>query len=181
VALAQAGWTVATIEYRRVPGRPSLTVEDVALSLKVLPRKLAHPDQRVLAMGHSAGGHLTLWAASMRTLPELHGALALAPVADLQLAHRLNLDQGAALAFLGDEPTRHADLDPTRMPSPAIEVTLVHGDADQIVPLSASESYLAAHARARLVRLDGSGHFALIDPESEVWPTVVRELERLAD
>ena len=180
LALAQAGWTVAAIEYRRVPGRPGLMVDDVALSLQVLRRRIAQQDKRVLAMGHSAGGHLTLWAASTRPIPELHGALALAPVADLQLAHALKLGEGATLAFLGEEPARHAALDPTRMPGPAIGVTLIHGDADEVVPVSLSESYVAAHQRARLVKLRGAGHFAVIDPQTGAWPEVVRELERLA-
>src|SRR5437762_2065396 len=82
---------------------------------------------RVLVMGHSSGGHLTLWAASQRPIPELHGALALGAVADLQLAHELKLGEGAALAFLGEEPDRRADLDPKQMSHAAIAVTLVHG------------------------------------------------------
>jgi acetyl esterase/lipase len=181
VALAQAGWTVAAVEYRRVPQHPDLTVDDIALSLRSLPGKLAPHDGRVLVMGHSAGGHLALWAASKRPIPELHGALALSPAADLQLAHELNLDQGAALAFLGEDPNRRADLDPKRMPSPAIGVTIVHGDADEVVPASLSRSYVAARPRTRLVNLRGAGHFAVIDPQSDVWPIVVAELLRLAD
>jgi pimeloyl-ACP methyl ester carboxylesterase len=110
----------------------------------------------------------------------MHGALALGAAADLQLAHELNLGDGAALAFLGEEPNRRADLDPKRMPSPAIGVTIVHGDADEVVPISVSESYVATHPRARLVKLHGAGHFALIDPQTGAWPTVVAELERLA-
>lgn len=181
MALARAGWTVAAVEYRRVPHHPDLAVDDVALSLRTLPGKLAPHDGRVLVMGHSAGGHLTLWAAAMRPGPELHGALALSPAADLQLARELDLGEGAVLSFLGEEPDRRADLDPKRMPSPAVQTTIVHGDADEVVPLSVSRSYVAAHPRTRLVDPRGAGHFAVIDPESEVWPIVVGELERLAD
>ena len=178
VALAREGWTVAAIEYRSIPRHPDLTADDVALSLDALPGKVARHDGRVLVMGHSAGGHLALWAASTR--PGVCGALALAPVADLRLAHALNLGEGAAPAFLGEDPDRRADLDPKRMPSPAIAVTIVHGDADEIVPLSVSESYVTAHPRARLARLRDVGHFAVIDPVSDAWPTVLAELQRLA-
>jgi acetyl esterase/lipase len=178
--LARAGWTVAAIEYRRVPHQPDLTVDDVALSLTVLPGKLAQHDGRVLVMGHSAGGHLALWAASRRPIRELHGVLALAPAADLQLAHDLRLGEGAALAFLGVDPAKRADLDPKKMRSPAVPVTIVQGDADEIVPASVAESYLAAHPGARIVRLRDTGHFAPIDPQSDAWPAVVRELESLA-
>lgn len=179
-ALAEAGWTVAAVEYRRVPQRPNLTADDIALSLKTLPAKVSGHDGRVLVAGHSAGGHLSLWAASKRPIPQLHGALALGAVADLQLAHELNLDDGAALAFLGEKPKERPDLDPKRMPSPSIATTLVHGDADEVVPLSLSESYVAAHPQVRLVRVRGAGHFAVIDPLSDAWPIVVGELERLA-
>jgi len=180
-ALAACGFTVAAIEYRRVPGQPGLAVEDIALALSVLPGMLRRHDGRVLAMGHSAGGHLALWAASRRPVPALRGALALAPVADLGLAHDLELGEGAALAFLGEEPAGRPDLDPKRMPSPAIGVTLVHGDEDEVVPISLSQSYLEAHPRARLQKVREAGHFAVIDPLSEAWPTVVSELERLAE
>jgi acetyl esterase/lipase len=179
-ALASAGWTVAAVEYRRTPGDPDLTVHDIALSLKTLPAKVARHDGRVLMIGHSAGGHLALWAASKRPIPELHGALALAPAADLQLAQRLNLGEGATLAFLGVEPNQRADLDPKQLPSPAIGVTIVHGADDDVVPFSVSESYVAAHPRARLVNLPDAGHFAPIDPDTAAWATVVSELECLA-
>ena len=179
-ALAKAGWTVAAIEYRRVPGKPDLTSGDVALALQALPGAVSRHDGRVLAIGHSAGGHLALWAASARPSPQLEGALALAPAADLRLSRDLDLGDGAARAFLGEDPERRADLDPARLPSPEIEVAIVHGDADEIVPVSVSESYLTAHPRARLRRLPGVGHFALIDPETEAFGVVLGELERLA-
>jgi acetyl esterase/lipase len=179
-ALAQAGWTVAAVEYRRAPRHPDHTVDDIALSLHTLPGRVSQHDGRVVVVGHSAGGHLALWAASRRPIPQLHGALALAPVADLRLAHELDLGDGATLAFLGEEANQRADLDPKRMPTPAIGTTIVHGDADEVVPPSLSDSYTAAHPRVRLVKVRRTGHFAVIDPLSDAWPVVVAELERLA-
>jgi acetyl esterase/lipase len=179
-ALARGGWTVAAVEYRRVPRHPDEVTDDVALALTTLPAKIPLHDGRVIVMGHSAGGHLALWAASRRPIPQLHAALALAPVADLQLAHALNLGDGATLAFLGEEPARRPELDPARMPPPAIGTTIVHGEADEVVPVAVSESYAAVHLEVRLVKLRAAGHFAMIDPLSEAWPVVARELERLA-
>jgi acetyl esterase/lipase len=179
MALAAGGWTVANVEYRRVPHHPNITVGDVTAALQALPGKVGRHNGRMIAIGHSAGGHLALWAAARRPSAQLHGALALAPAADLQLAHDLNLGDGAAFAFLGEAPAARTDLDPKRMPPPEIGATIIHGDADDIVPLAVGESYVATHSRARLVRLAGVGHFAVIDPLSAVWPTVVAELERL--
>lgn len=179
VALASAGWTVAAIEYRRIPGQPDVTVEDVRNALVELPHRIAKHDGRALVVGHSAGGHLTLWAASVRPTETLIGALALGPAADLQLAHERNLGDGAAMAFLGSDPQARADLDPRRMPSPQIKTTIVHGLQDEIVPIALAESYVAAHSQVRLLRLRDAGHFAVIDPRSHEWPAVRRELESL--
>ena len=180
VALAEAGWTVAAIEYRRVPQHPNLTIEDVTLAIRELPEKVSSHDGRVLLMGHSAGGHLVLWAAAQRLTDRVHGVVALAPAADLQLAHDLNLGDGATLAFLGEAPKNRVDLDPKRMPAPQVGVTIVHGEEDDIVPLTVAESYVATHPKTKFVKVPGAGHFAVIDPLSGAWPAVVAELETAA-
>jgi acetyl esterase/lipase len=179
-ALAAEGWTVANVEYRRIPHHPNYMVSDIEQALRTVPEKISRHDGRVLIAGHSAGGHLTLWAASKRPTPRLHGALALAPAADLRLASSLNLSNGAAFAFVGEDPAKRPDLDPKRMSSPAIATTIVHGDSDETVPISLAESYVETHQKVRLLKLRGAGHFAVIDPLSDVWPIVTGELERLA-
>jgi dipeptidyl aminopeptidase/acylaminoacyl peptidase len=61
------------------------------------------------------------------------------------------------------------------LPTGARQV-LVHGTADDIVPVSQSEAFVEKAEKLgdqpTLVKLDGIGHFELIDPESEAWPTV---------
>src|SRR5262245_46383614 len=52
-ALAAAGWTVAAIGYRRIPGEPDASVDDVRLALERLPARVPHHDGRVIAIGHS--------------------------------------------------------------------------------------------------------------------------------
>ena len=178
-AIAAAGWTVASVEYRRVPGEPDQTLQDVSDALAKLPGKIARHSGNVLLVGHSAGGHLVLWLSAVRSMPQLVGTLALAPAADLQLAHELNLGDGAAQAFLGADPKTRPDADPRQLPSPKIPVTIVHGDRDVVVRLSVAESYAAAHPAVRLVRLIGVGHFAPIDPLSSIWPAILEELRRL--
>ena len=179
-ALSAAGWTVASVEYRRVPGQPDKTLQDVSDALARLPEKITPHNGNVVLVGHSAGGHLVLWLSVARRTPELVGTLAIAPAADLRLAHELNLGDGAAQAFLGADPNTRPDVDPRLLPSPQMPVTIVHGDRDVVVRLSVAESYSAAHPSVRMVRLIGVGHFAPIDPLSAVWPTILEELNGLS-
>jgi len=174
-ALADEGFTVAAPEYRRVPGDPDATVEDVAASLAVLPAQLAgRHDGRVVVLGHSAGGHLALWAAVAAPAPGLALTVALGAVGDLVLADRDDLGAGAVRAFLGCPAVERPDLDPAQLPPPATPVTLVHGLEDEIVPVGQARAYADATPGAEVVELYDAGHFAVIDPWSDSWTAVVR-------
>jgi acetyl esterase/lipase len=179
-ALAAAGWTTVAPEYRRVPGRPDLAVDDVGAAVRAIGRLPGLAGRRIVLAGHSAGGHLALHAAA--TLPSPHapvGVLALAPVADLRLAQELRLDGDAVPAFLGQDAAERPDLDPAVLAAPGGAVRLVHGSGDGIVPVAVSESYVRQHPEAVLTRPTG-GHFALIDPLSAAWPAVAAALADLA-
>jgi acetyl esterase/lipase len=178
-ALANAGWTTASMEYRRIPGNPDATLADLLLGFAKTPRLIERHNGRVIAMGHSAGGHLALWLAAQPTIT-LTGVLALAPVADLQFAYDKELGAGAAQAFLGVEAAARKDLDPCSLPDAKCAVTIVHGDRDAPVPIAASERYVARHSGTRLVRVSQCGHFGVIDPLHAAWPRVIEELESLS-
>lgn len=178
-ALAALGWTVATVEYRRIPGDPDASLQDVASALGKLPGMIAGHNGRVVFVGNSAGGHLALWAAAQSWATVLQGVLALAPIADLGLAQQRDLGQGAVTAFLGATAAERPDADPLQLAAPAARIVIAHGTNDAVVPLEISASYLAAFPRTRLVQLQGSGHFSLIDPLSGAWPAVVEELQQL--
>lgn len=178
-ALAAAGWTTATPEYRRVPGHPDRAVDDVAAAVRAIAGEPGLAGRPSVLVGHSAGGHLALQAAATLRLPYRPvGVLALAPVADLALAQELRLDGDAVTAFLGDDAAARPDLDPARLPAPAVPVRILHGTADGIVPLRVSESYRERHPGA-VVTTVGCGHFALIDPRSRAWPAVLEALHDL--
>ncbi|GAA0245220.1 alpha/beta hydrolase [Cryptosporangium japonicum] len=188
-ALADAGYAVLLAEYRRV-GQPGGgypgTLEDVATLIDTLPGALV-PDRPLILAGHSAGGHLALWAAARPSLPAgapgaapatvpIAGVVALAPVADLRVGAELGLGDGAIEAFLGGSPAsvpeRYAIADPTGLPAPAVPVTIVHGEADDVVPPAVSRNY-AADGRAALTLIPGADHFGVITPGSSDWPHVV--------
>ncbi|MQA95901.1 MAG: alpha/beta hydrolase fold domain-containing protein [Streptosporangiales bacterium] len=208
--IAALGHVVICPEYRRTGGGGGwpATFTDVAAAVDALPGLLhgvlcgrASTD-RVILMGHSAGGHLAVWATQRRRLPAgapgaLHaavavpghrpgpgalrmaGVVALAPVIDLADAYRRGLDDDATGALLGggpqDVPGRYAVTDPAALGTPRVRTVIVHGDRDGRVPLDMSRTYAAATGTP-LVVAPGADHFALIDPLSAAWPYVLTAL-----
>jgi acetyl esterase/lipase len=178
-ALADLGWLVATPEYRRVGdggGWPT-TGDDVHLAVSRLPSLLAGLDLPLGPMsvaGHSAGGHLALWLATTR-LP-IEQVVALAPVCDLRAAIRLRLGDDATQALLDGADPGPADPMTLFGVRPEAQVSLVHGDQDEDVPVSLSRGFVQAHPWVGLHELSGVGHMELIDPGSSAWPTVVEAL-----
>lgn len=170
----RGGRTVVAMEFRRIPGDPDTTVDDVRAGLEAVNR-LSGDGRDMVLLGHSAGGHLALWAAS-QAYAGIRGVIALAPVADLRLARDLRLGDDAVADFLGgDRP----DLDPMQLSPARVPITIVHGTADEVVPIAVSYSYTELHPGARLVALEGVGHFPLIDPEQEAFGVVVAQMESM--
>jgi acetyl esterase/lipase len=198
--LTGRGWAVWNLEYRRLGlrsrgGWPA-TFEDVAVGIDHLG-KLDEPLDlaRVFGIGHSAGGQLALWAAARRGLParapgadpsvRLAGAVAQAGVVDLREAARLRLSRGAAEKLLAGPPTkwpgRYDLASPLERLPLGLPQLLVHGDADDVVPIGIARGYADRAAYAgdpcELVELAGCGHDEHLDPGSWAWAAVVRWLE----
>ncbi|HXN38734.1 MAG TPA: alpha/beta fold hydrolase [Solirubrobacteraceae bacterium] len=199
--LLARGWATWNVEYRRVGnggGWPE-TFLDVAGAIDHLPQLDAALDlDRVSLLGHSAGGHLALWAASRERLApgapgrlegqprvRLRAVISQAGVCDLSASAR-RVPGGAAAALMGggpdDLPERYDAADPMRLLPPSAPVLLVHGTADQTVSVDYSRSYAQA-ARAsgdevELVEIAGEAgsHRAHIDPRGEAWAAVTRRL-----
>jgi 3-dehydroquinate dehydratase II len=163
--LARRGHTTWNIEYRRLGGGGGWpgSGHDVLMALDAIPQLGLSPD-RVTVVGHSAGAQLLMWAASRGAVePSLH--IALAPVLDLAAIAgsgevgssecRLLLDQGA----------------PEVMRPDGVETVLVHGDGDQIVPVSQSVEISSRHELEHH-RTD-CDHFSLLDPTGPEWTWVV--------
>ncbi|MFI6833366.1 alpha/beta hydrolase family protein [Kribbella sp. NPDC050241] len=175
-AISDLGWPVVSLEYRREPGDPDASTSDVRAAIESLP-DLVDVHAGYVLVGHSAGGQLALWAASTLNPVRLRGLVALAPVADLVMADRLGLDKGAVQDFIGDGVRN--DLDPVHLPAAIAPISIIHGTVDSHVPLSVTESYFTAHPTARLNRVEGAGHYDLIDPQSPHWHELTAELTRL--
>jgi acetyl esterase/lipase len=183
--LAGAGWAAWNLEYRRLGsggGWPE-TFRDVMAGIDHLSTLAGRGLDLgvVVTIGHSAGGHLALWAVAAE---ELHvpitGAVAQAGVVDLVEAHRLGLSGRVVEELLGlapaDGPERYARASPAALLPLGVPQLLVHGGRDEIVPAAMSREYARAAARAGdlvdLVVHEELGHFEHLDPGSPAWLSV---------
>lgn len=177
--LAARGFAAWNLEYRR-EGWPT-TADDVAAGIEALARIDTVDADRVVVVGHSAGGQLALWAAGRGGV---RAAVSLAGMLDLVAAARASLGDDACQAFLGgdpaDVPGRFAAASPAARLPLGVPQLLVHGTADEIVPPAQSRSYAAAARAAgdevELVELAGAGHFDVIEPTHAAWLEVAGRL-----
>jgi len=183
-AIAKAGYAVWSVEYRRT-GQPGGgypgTFDDVRAAFAWLPSIPALDLTRVVVAGHSAGGQLALWLAAQEGIA-LKGVAGLAAISDLRRGHALNLGRGAIDAFMGCGPAdcgdHYSKASPMDLLPLKVPQVLIHGTADDTVPFELSKRFARASANARLVPLEGSGHFEPIDPRAKEWPRVLEEIVR---
>lgn len=202
-ALADAGFAVWNIEYRRFGNGgdyPKLFL-DVAAAADYLPeiaeaRKLDL--NRVITMGHSAGGHLALWLAGRRNIEAaspifvseplaVHGAVALAPLADATHGSESDLSSDALLAVMGgrpkEMPSAYRNGCPVKLIPLGIPQVILVGSEDGSMLENAERYIAAAHAAgddAQLTVLPGAGHFEIVAVGTEEWAAVQRALTELS-
>ncbi|HEX3810121.1 MAG TPA: alpha/beta hydrolase [Rhizomicrobium sp.] len=207
--LVKHGYAVWSIAYRRVGedggGYPG-TFQDTAAAIDML-RTLApkyHLDlARVVLVGHSAGGHLALWAAARAHLPKdnklyqpnplpVAGVVSLAGIDNLK-AYR---DGGPSAcggpstidSLVGPSTPLHrdvyADTSPSNLLPIGVRQVIFSGSLDPIVPAKFGHAY-ATKAKAsgdtvEDVELPGAGHFEQIDPQSKAWPRILQAIQSLS-
>lgn len=195
-ALAAQGIAVWNVEYRRHDeeggGYPGM-YRDVAAAIEKLREEPELDLQRIVAVGHSAGGHLAQWAASRHRLPQWSPAWAANPVripAVVSLGGLADLRNQATLIRSSCEretvqlagapsaarPDVFADTSPAEMLPAGIRTVLVHGEFDTVAPPSVAEDYArrarAAGDPAEVIVLPGASHYDEVAPSSPSWPTV---------
>jgi acetyl esterase/lipase len=189
-SLVEHGWVAWNIEYRRVGngGGAPQTLDDVAAAIDALADRPL-PRDRVIALGHSAGGHLATWAASRGrfdswpTKVELTGVVSQAGVLDLWSAYADQLGGGAVRAFLGHPPgPGDMPLDPLQQTPLDVPVHCVHAVDDDTVPIAQSRTYVRAAteagASATLTEVEGD-HYTVIDPGTDAWTQTLTILDGL--
>lgn len=203
---ARRGIAVWSIGYRRANeaggGYPNLYL-DVATAVDLLRTegpKLGLDLRRSVLTGHSAGGHLALWAASRSKLPAasplrqaaeplaVRHVVSMAGIGDLSaFAPRMAGSCGRGilerLSAGGSDP--FADVSPSRLGLPAAvaSVVMVSAAEDQIVPVWSARDYRTAlpadaAARVRLRDIADAGHFDLVAPGTPAFEAVFEEIRR---
>ncbi len=199
--LRQRGLAVWNVDYRRIGetggGYPG-TFEDIASAvdaLRTLGKTYALDLRNVVAVGHSAGGHLAMWAAARPRLAassRLRGEHPLPVKAVVSLAGILDLaayrDRGPAAcggprviemlvgAAARDPRVMFADTSPREMLPAGVPQTIISGALDPIVPAIFGRDYAvaasAAGDRVKEITIEGAGHFELIDPQSNAFESI---------
>jgi acetyl esterase/lipase len=199
-ALRDAGVATWNVEYRRRDnpggGWPG-TITDVGLasdSLRSIARRYPLDLSRVVAIGHSAGGHLALWLAARRKLPAtspLHaanplpiiGAVSLGGPGDLFDFNRYgdaSCGEGTIPKLLGGTPEqvpdRWRDVSPVQWLPLGVPQVMLAGESDRIMPRANLEAY-AAKARAAGDQVDvivvpKAAHHEVMSPQAVTWEPI---------
>ena len=207
--LRKAGIATWNIEYRRVDneggGWPG-TYRDIGAAidyLRTIAGEYRLDLKHVVLVGHSAGGHLALWAAARHGLTEnsslyMKDPLPVSGVVNLAGPGRLQTLQADHLQkvcgsvpvtqLLGGEidkvPERLREGSPAEMLPLGVPQVLITGSLDWLIPPAFGDEYVAlakkAGDRAELTVIEGAGHFEIIAPGTQAWPTVEKAVVSLA-
>ncbi|MBL0173611.1 MAG: alpha/beta hydrolase [Gemmatimonadaceae bacterium] len=207
-ALANAGVASWNIEYRRYDhpggGWPGTfrDAADGADFVRTLARTYPLDTTRVVAAGHSAGGHLALWLATRKTLDaasplaggsplSLSGVVSIGGIADLRefyARERGTCGNPAVESLLGgvpdSVPARLHDASPIERLPLGVPTVHIAGDRDFIAPPAVREAFVRA-ARLRgdsawVTTIPVDGHFEAITPSTAAGRAVVDAILRLA-
>lgn len=199
--LCAQGYVVWNLEYRRTNGGGGgwpETFLDIAAGIDALDPALEASDVERLpkvAIGHSAGGHLALWAAGRHLLPPsapgalpsgskcLDAVISQAGVLDLAMADSMGLSNHAARLLMGctpqQDPERWQWADPAQVVPVDIPLLMLHGTLDEDVPVKIGRDFAARAAAAgqtvEYVEFEGD-HYGLITPGDNAWQMCTKGL-----
>jgi len=204
-ALRARGFAVWNVEYRRVDeaggGYPGM-YEDMHAALDLLRGQAgAHrlDLDRVVAVGHSAGGQLVQWIAGRARLPKtsplyrermlpVRAVVSLGGLADLRRERELiKTSCGRDTPELAGQPGPgrpdvYADTNAAELMPNGVHTILVTGELDTISPPRVAHDYAAraqaAGDSAEVVILPGASHYDEVAATSFAWPLVAAAIDK---
>ena len=197
--LARRGYAVWNVEYRKLgeagAGYPGtfLDVANAVDRLRTDAPKYGLDTRRVVAVGHSAGGHLALWAASRANLPKtsplwraeplkIAAVVSLGGIGDLKgqgdvFASACGPEPIPKIIGLADRADPYADTSPADLLPTGVPVTMISGDLDHVMPPLTGRAYAErvrkAGDAAQAVAIPGASHFDVVIPTTRAWTEVV--------
>ena len=204
--LRQHGYAVWSIDYRRLGddggGYPGTFLDTAAAidNLRNIAPKYKLDLKKLIAIGHSAGGHLATWAAVRPRLPKqsplakadplpITGVVSLAGINDLA-AYREKGPSACggpstidALVDAKRKADLYAETSPAALLPIGVRQAVISGALDKIVPPQFGKDFAAAATKkgdtAKEITIESAGHFELIDPTSDAWKTIRAEIDTL--
>jgi acetyl esterase/lipase len=203
-ALAERGIASWNVEYRRVDepggGYPG-TYQDINAALSMLAQQASRYPldlNRLVAVGHSAGGQLVQWMAGRARIPSnsplyqpdplpVKNVVSLGGLADLRREQALiksscDREIGQLTGAPSDKrPDVFADTNAGDLLPNGSRTILVTGELDKISPPRVARDF-AARARAagdaaEVVILPGASHYDEVAASSHSWPLVLQAIE----
>jgi acetyl esterase/lipase len=196
--LRRRGIAVWNIDYRGVDraggGYPGTFLDAAAATdaLRAHASKHGLDISPLVAVGHSAGGHLALWLAARSRLPAdsplrspnplpIHKVVSLGGLPDLEEAARPPGSGCGTEVIARISGGRFAETSIPRLLPLGVGQVLINGMQDRIIPNAYAEGY-AAPARAagdqvKVRMIDNTGHVELIAPDTAAWAAAVEEIE----
>jgi len=199
-ALSGAGFAVWNVEYRRLGheggGYPGtfLDAADAADYLRKIENQHNLDLDRVVAAGHSAGGHLATWLAVRENLPadselyredplNIHRVISLAGINDLESYARFGSspcgEETVENLVLFDErqETAYADTSPSELlPFSAEHIEIVAAFDRPVPPFlgrSFTQKVLGKNGYAELILQPEAGHYEMTAPWTREWQQVL--------
>ena len=200
--LAQRGYAVWNVEYRKLgeagAGYPGtfLDVADAVDRIRGEARRYHLSTRRVVALGHSAGGHLALWAAARANLPKssplwrakplkIRAVVSLGGIGDLEgqgeiFAGACGPESIPKIIGLTMRSKTYADTSPAELLPTGARVVMISGEFDHVMPPATGQAYAtrvrASGDSAEAIAIPGAGHFDVVIPTTAAWKIVADRL-----
>lgn len=194
-AITKEGIATWSIEYRGVDvpgGRWPGTYNDANAGIQYInkiAKKYNLDLNKVIILGHSAGGELALWEAAKTKLP-IRGVIDLSGPGNLPEFYPLQMHTCGAdvvTQLMHGSPTQNPSNykkgSPSELLPLGVKQILITGAEDIDVPSYLAQSYAQAAQKAgdtvQFIEVKNAAHFEMVSPSSTAWPVVNKAILEL--